>query len=120
VDSSHPSVICQDVPAGAQFFRDVMALPVRQRGPHYAEVELGDTTAILTPPPTDPPGASTPQARGVIVKLEVPDVAAAVDELRARGANILLEPVLTEWGTESAFVAGPDACVIELFRSRGL
>jgi catechol 2,3-dioxygenase-like lactoylglutathione lyase family enzyme len=124
VESTDLSLVCQDLPAGAQFFRDVMALPVRQRDPRHVEVQLPDRTAHLTPPPDrasdQPYDPATSQANGVILKIEVPDVAASVAELRARGADILVEPVLTEWGTESAFVAGPDACVIELYRSRNL
>lgn len=120
MESTDLSLVCEDVPAGALFFRDVMALPVRQRGPRHVEVQLGERIAHLTPPPDDPSESANPQAKGVILKIEVPDVAASVAELRSRGATILLEPVLTEWGTESAFVAGPDACVIELYRSRNL
>lgn len=120
MESTDLSLVCDDVPAGALFFRDVMALPVRQRDAHHAEVQLGDRTAHLTARPEDRPGTSTPQTKGVILKIEVVDVAASVAQLRSRGATVLLEPVLTEWGTESAFVAGPDACVIELYRSRDL
>jgi catechol 2,3-dioxygenase-like lactoylglutathione lyase family enzyme len=120
VESTDLSLICRDIPAGAVFFRDVMALPVRQCDPRHVEVQLGDRTAHLTPPPEGPTDPATPQAKGVILKIEVPDVPATVAELRGRGATILLESVLTEWGTESAFVAGPDACVIELYRSRNL
>jgi hypothetical protein len=124
VEPTDLSLVCRDLPAGAQFFRDVMALPVRQRDPRHVEVQLPDRTAHLTPAPSQPSDQpsdpATPQAKGVILKIEVADVAASVAELRGRGATILLEPVLTEWGTESAFVAGPDACVIELYRSRNL
>jgi catechol 2,3-dioxygenase-like lactoylglutathione lyase family enzyme len=120
VDRPQLTLVCQDVPAGATFFRDVLSMPVRQRGPHYAEVDLGDCTARLTPAPQQWTPPSEPRRPGVILKIEVADVGARVIELRRRGATVLMESVLTEWGTESAFVAGPDDCVIELYRSRQL
>jgi catechol 2,3-dioxygenase-like lactoylglutathione lyase family enzyme len=114
----HINLVCHDVAAGATFFQDILALPVRQRGPRYAEVDLGRLTASLTPAPATPsPG---PRPPGVVLPLEVGDVDAAVLEVRRRGATVLLETVLTEWGTESAFIAGPDDMIIELYRSRGL
>jgi hypothetical protein len=117
VESTDLSLVCHDVPAGAMFFRDVMALPVRQRNPHHAEVQLGGRTAHLRTTPEQSSGQQSPHAKGVILTIEVPDVSASVAQLRDRGARVLLEPVLTDWCTESAFVAGPEACVIELYRS---
>jgi catechol 2,3-dioxygenase-like lactoylglutathione lyase family enzyme len=115
VDPRYVNLICRDVPAGASFFRDVLTLPVRQRDRLYAEVDLGCFTAGLTPPGSGDPDSSNPLP-GVILRLAVPDVPACLAELRRRGATILTEPVLTEWGTESAFLAGPDHVTIELYR----
>jgi predicted enzyme related to lactoylglutathione lyase len=105
-----------DVPAGATFFREVLALPVRQRTPGDVEVRLSpDLTARLRETAVPRPVSRPP---GVILEIQVPDLRGALTELRRRGATVLVEPVLTEWGTESAFVAGPEDMVIELFRPR--
>lgn len=130
--NTHLTLLCDDVAAGASFFRDVLALPVRQRDPHHVDVELGGRTATLTPRPVaTPPGPALSldsadddlhgrrtQGPATILEVEVPDVREAVRELHARGATVLLGPVLTEWDTESAFVAGPDGLVVELYRPR--
>jgi catechol 2,3-dioxygenase-like lactoylglutathione lyase family enzyme len=112
------TLLCDDIAAGTSFFRDVLSLPVRQRDPHHVDVELGRCTATLTPRA----GAATPARAGdepaVILEVEVPDVREAVRELRRRGATVLLGPVVTEWDTESAFVAGPDGVVVEIYRQR--
>lgn len=134
--ATHLTLACENVAAGAAFFRDVLALPVRQRDEHDVDVDLGMLTATLTPrhdaTPGSRPGGSgndpdraseaTPPERSnpaVIIEVEVDDVREAVLELRRRGATVLVGPVLTEWDTESAFIAGPDGVVVELYRTRG-
>jgi catechol 2,3-dioxygenase-like lactoylglutathione lyase family enzyme len=108
---SHLTLECTDVAAGATFFRDVLALPVRQRAGRDVEVDLGDVTATLTTGARRPEG--TP---AVIVEIAVDDLHAAIREMQRRGADVLIGPVLTDWGTESAFMAGPDGVVVELYR----
>jgi catechol 2,3-dioxygenase-like lactoylglutathione lyase family enzyme len=126
VNSTHLTVACDDVAAGARFFSDVLALPVSQRHPDRIEVRLGATTATLTSA-TSTAGPDGLEVRpepghrpGVILQVEVPDVAAAVDEVYRRGGEVLLEAMVTEWGTISAFIAGPDGVVVELYRPRDL
>jgi catechol 2,3-dioxygenase-like lactoylglutathione lyase family enzyme len=116
--STHLTLMCDDIAAGATFFRDVLSLPVRQRDPHHVDVELGRCTATLTPRGTDPDSGRPTQEPAVILEVEVTDVREAVRDLRRRGATVLLGPVVTEWDTESAFVAGPDGVVVELYRQR--
>ncbi len=77
-------LIVRDVPAGTEFFRDVLV-------------------------PTRP-------AAGTILHFQVEDVAQALEEARSRGATVLLEPIRTGWGTESAMIAGPEEVVIDLYR----
>jgi catechol 2,3-dioxygenase-like lactoylglutathione lyase family enzyme len=110
-------IVCDDVPAGVSFFRDVLALPVRELDGRRAEVQLGPRlTACLQPRPDDQPVRRGHRGAGLILEIEVPEVTAAVQEIRRRGGAVLIEPVVTEWGTESAFVAGPGDLVVELYR----
>src|SRR5438270_226006 len=98
-----------DVLAGARFFRQVLALPVHVHDRDRADVDLApDLVAHLhtIPRPLSPAGSGPPAEQpATIVQLRVPDLAGALGELRRRGATVLVEPVLTDWGTESAFVA---------------
>lgn len=126
--ASRVTLVCEDVAAGASFFRDVLALPVRQRDAHQVDVELGEVTATLTARADDAAAERAParagsdedpgDGRAVILEVQVDDVREALRDLRRRGATVLLGPVLTEWDTESAFVAGPDGVVVELYRPR--
>jgi catechol 2,3-dioxygenase-like lactoylglutathione lyase family enzyme len=110
VQSRHLTLECEDVAAGTSFFRDVLALPVRPRDGHQVDVDMGPVTATLTA------RSGTGSEPAPIVELEVADVAGAVAELRRRGATVLVDVVTTDYGTESAFVAGPDGLIVELYR----
>jgi catechol 2,3-dioxygenase-like lactoylglutathione lyase family enzyme len=114
--TTHLDLTLDDVSAGVAFFRQVLALPVRALDGDHAEIRLGPgLVAHLRPTPgtSDRTGPNSP---GPILRLQTPDVRGAIAELRRRGAQVLVEPVLTDWGTESAFVAGPDNVIIEVYR----
>ena len=113
--TTHLDLVLDDVPAGAQFFRHVLALPVRPSGDDGVEVHLAeDVVAHLRPRAGARP--ARPDGPGPLLQVQVPAVRPAVAELRRRGATVLIEPVLTDWGTESAFVAGPGDLVVEVYR----
>jgi catechol 2,3-dioxygenase-like lactoylglutathione lyase family enzyme len=52
VPDRHLTLVCEDVAAGATFFRDVLSLPVQQHDRHRADVDLGTRTATLTSGPS--------------------------------------------------------------------
>jgi catechol 2,3-dioxygenase-like lactoylglutathione lyase family enzyme len=112
---THLDLVLDDVAAGARFFRQVLALPVIECDDDHAVALLADDlTAHLRTASAE----SRPAVRrgpGTILQLQVPELRGAVAELRRRGATILVEPVLTDWGTQSAFVAGPGDVIIEVY-----
>jgi predicted enzyme related to lactoylglutathione lyase len=55
-------------------------------------------------------------AAGVILHFQVDDVHEALGRARALGVEVLMEPTRTDWGTESALIAGPEELVIDLYR----
>lgn len=101
----------------ARFFADVMNLPVRgEPAAGYAEVDAGVATlalhrGLLAQSLVTPLG-------GVLLQLGCGDARAEVDALRARGADVALEPVDTDWGTTSAYVRGPHGVLVEVFSWR--
>jgi len=105
-----------DVCAAARFFRQVLAVPVHQHDANRADVDLApDLVAHLRTAPARP--LTVPRDRpGPVISLEVPDLRGAVEELRRRGATVLVEPVLTDWGTRSAFLSGPEDVLLEVYR----
>jgi len=108
----HLDLIVRDVPAATAFFRDVLGLPVRTSDARFAEVGSGVVTIMLSPDALVP----TKPSAGVILHFQVDDVVAALEEARAKGATVLMEPTRTDWGTESAMIAGPEDVVVDLYR----
>lgn len=104
-------LIVQDVPSAAAFFRDVVGLTLRVDDPRYAELDGEGVTIMLSPDAMVPvkPGA------GVILHFQVTDVAEALEQARARGATILRERAPTDWGTESALIAGPEDIIVDFY-----
>lgn len=105
-------LIVRDVPAAAAFFRDVLGLTLRVNEERFAELDSGAVTIMLSPDAMVP----TKPAAGLILHFQVEDVAQALGRARSRGATVLMEPTRTDWGTESAMIAGPEDIVIDLYR----
>jgi len=112
---THIDLPVADVCAGAHFFRRVLAFPVHLHDGDHADVVLAPH--LVGHLRRVPPHRATEAERqaGTLIELQVPSVREAVDEVRRRGATVLIDPVITEWDTISAFVAGPDDMVIELY-----
>lgn len=105
-------LIVRDVPAAAAFFGEVLQLSLRTSGERYAEVDADGTTIMLSRDALVP----TQPARGLILHFEVSDVRDAVNHARERGAVVLRDVSLTDWGWESAMLKGPEGTVIDLYR----
>lgn len=105
-------LVVRDVPAAAAFFRDVVGLELRFSDERFAELGAGPTTIMLTMDAMVP----VRPAAGVIIHIQVEDVAQALAQARRQGAAVLLEPVHTDWGWESAMIAGPEEIVIDFYR----
>ena len=58
--------------------------------------------------------AATPPAPAVRLWLQVDDVAAAQEELRAKGVDIVRPPVKEPWGLVEMWIADPDGTPIVL------
>ncbi|MCS6839223.1 MAG: VOC family protein [Roseiflexus sp.] len=102
----------RDVPSAASFFRDVVGLTVRVEDARFAELDGGAITIMLSP------GALVPvqEAAGVILHIQVEDVESAIERARHAGVTVVLEPTRTDWGTESAMIAGPEGIIVDFYR----
>lgn len=97
------------------FYGETLGLPVAREfgtGPERGTVYFlggGFLEVSGRAPEQAPPGPR--------LWLQVADVAAAHEELRARGAEVLREPVREPWGLIEMWVADPDGlriCVVEV------
>ena len=99
--------------AVAAFFTDVLGLPVSgDAAEGYAEVATGGPTISLhrglMVDDVAPHG-------GTLLQFRCDDVQAFVAAARTRGGKIAMEPTLTDWGTESAYIAGPHGVLVEIY-----
>ncbi|MCA9868157.1 MAG: VOC family protein [Anaerolineae bacterium] len=105
-------LIVRDVGAAVDFFEKVVGLPARVVDENFAELESGEVTIMLSPAAMVP----VRQAAGVILHFQVDNVRQARQRAYDHGVAILMEPTLTDWGTESLLIAGPEEMVIDLYR----
>lgn len=105
-------LIVRDVPTAARFFRDVVGLTLRVDDPRFAELDGEAITIMLSSDALIP----VQPASGIILHIQVEDVATALAQARAHHAHVLLEPVQTDWGTDSAIIAGPEGIAIDFYR----
>jgi predicted enzyme related to lactoylglutathione lyase len=100
-----------DLVRSQAFYRDVLGLAVyREFGPreHPGLVFfLGNGLLELSGPGDGPP-------RGLALWLQVRDVAAEVERLRAAGTTVLHEPRAEPWGLVEGWVADPEGVRIVL------
>ena len=105
-------LIVRDVPSAARFFRDVVGLTLQVDEPRFAQLDGDSITLMLSPDALIP----VQPASGIILHIEVEDVRAALEHARTQQAQVLLEPSQTDWGTESAMIAGPEGIIIDFYR----
>lgn len=103
-----------DVPAATAFFQDILGLPVQVAEDRFAQIDAGDFVLMLSPDAMVP---MAPSAGGIILHFRVGDVQKSLEQVRLRGATVLMEYTRTDWGTESAMIAGPEGVVVDLYHS---
>jgi catechol 2,3-dioxygenase-like lactoylglutathione lyase family enzyme len=120
-------LVVSDIERSRAFYVDVIGAEIyREYGGTSCVLRLGTTWILLViggeptkdkptitfEPPADPDRVSAEMI------FRVPDCRAAYDELAARGAHFLTEPV--DWGGEvRAFFRDPDGHLFEISEARG-
>jgi len=107
------SLIVRNVGDAVEFFQSVTGLQVLEQFEHFAELEGRRFRIKLI-------AASAPElnpATGIILHFEEQDIAAAIQRAVVYGAMVIREPSATEWGTESAWIQGPEGVVIDFYRN---
>lgn len=107
-------LIVRDVPAATAFLSAALGVEPAYAEERFAEFRLGVMTLMLSPDTLVP----MTNAAGVILHVDVQDVDAALDRARRAGATVLRETGPTDWGWESAMIAGPEGVVIDFYRIR--
>ena len=122
------TVLADDVHALADFFDGVLGFAATVREEAYVELQsTGVRFAIFSRPlmggNTHDHPSFAERRRGQAFELNfecarVEDVPPVLDELVARGAVLIAEPVETAWGHFTAFFADPEGNIHSLFAVR--
>lgn len=104
-------LIVPNVPEATRFFADVVGFTANVAEERFAEIPAGAITLMLSPDAMVP----MENAAGVILHVDVDDVAAAEERARNAGADILQATMTTDWGWESCLVQGPAGTVVDFF-----
>jgi lactoylglutathione lyase len=83
-------IYVQDLDASISFYRDVLALPLLNRGEDWAHFDSGSETLLeLFTGGVSSPRPKKPDAQPVVLGLRVDDLDQSVAELRERGVDFL-------------------------------
>ncbi len=120
---NHIHVVCSDLPASESWFLDGVGAELverrESRGIPTSELRLGGIRVLLRAASKDESRADGEQRKYGTdhFGLDVTDVDALVEKLRARGIEIAREPENSP-RNRVAFITGPDNLVIELLQPR--
>ena len=102
-----------DIERAKSFYRDTLGITDPATSEAEGWIEF-DTKPVALALGVAPPGWSQP-AGSTAIALSVDDVHAAVEELRAKGVEILIEPIVTG-ACDMALIKDPDGNSIFLHR----
>jgi catechol 2,3-dioxygenase-like lactoylglutathione lyase family enzyme len=126
----HCGLVVADIERSRRFYRDVLGLEEVQRPPNFtfagAWFRLGETEIhLLAESDTTGTAGQAPPGRGIVgglathVALEVDDLGAWEERLRANDVVIASGPMPRGDGVNQLFVLDPDGFVLELFERTG-
>src|SRR5262245_15039318 len=122
---THIRLLVTDFDDCYRFYRDVIGLEVTwgAEGEGYADFKISDNVALAlfergemsrTIGTSDLPASAVSQDRLVLI-FGTENLDVKVSELKARGANFLVEPQdHPEWGIRTAYLRDPDGNLIEV------
>jgi catechol 2,3-dioxygenase-like lactoylglutathione lyase family enzyme len=101
-----------DVSAATQMLSAAYGWRVLSEDPNFGELDAGGLRVMLSRDAMVPWG----DLNGLILHHYVDDVEVAAKRAVAAGAELLLGPLRTDWGTEAAYLRGPDQLIVDLCR----
>ena len=103
---------------GAEVTRSIYPPGTLYPGQQRSTMRLGGQTVLIPPHPHEATATASPFPHYGLehIGLTVDDVDAAVEELRAKGAEIAIGPLTRNPGLRLAFIRGPEGIMIELMQ----
>ena len=106
-----------DVSRAAAFYERALGLPRVYEHRGRIAVQLGEARLLLHPAELDSTDIATARHGRTELYLGVPDVDAALDDLRDKGVPVLQEATDEPWGERDAAILDPDGYPVYLTQS---
>ena len=106
-----------NVSRAAAFYERALGLPRVYEHRDRIAVQLGEARLLLHPAELDSTDIGTARHGRTELYLGVPDVDAAIDDLRAKGVPVLQEATDEPWGERDAAILDPDGYPVYLTQS---
>jgi catechol 2,3-dioxygenase-like lactoylglutathione lyase family enzyme len=106
-----------DVGRAAEFYEHALGLPRVYEHRGRIAVQLGEARLLLHPSELDSEDEATARHGRTELYLSVPDVDAALSELRDKGVPVLQEATDEPWGERDAAILDPDGYPVYLTQS---
>ncbi len=115
-DFSMLMVLCRDLVASRDFYRNVMGMRVlNDQVPHWVDLELGEGKRLAL----HPEGAGRKVTPGTVqLGFAVPNVDKFITDARVMGARILQDPFDAPFG-RIAILSDPDGYAVQVYTPRG-
>lgn len=121
IDRFSPMILCADVAAARDFYTAFLGLRVNADLGWFVGLELRDgedVTLELSLCAADHDSVPAPMretARGLVIAIGSSGVDSVCEDWRARGVEILLEPVSEPWGQRHFYARAPDGVCVDVF-----
>jgi catechol 2,3-dioxygenase-like lactoylglutathione lyase family enzyme len=106
-------LIVSDMKRSVAFYRDALGLEVKHESEPWSELSAGTISIGLHHPGDEP----IEPEHGAVLMFYVDDAARAVEELRAKGVEIVRDAEREEYGGVLAAIADPDGYPIQLLQT---
>lgn len=109
-------VVVKDMKRSVQFYRDVLGLTLEYESPQWSQFNAGNIGVGLHPEGKEVKVSPT---SGCTFGFHVDDIQKAASDLKAKGAQMIMEPRKEQGFGWLAIVGDPDGYYIQLFQPAG-
>jgi hypothetical protein len=106
-------LIVSDVLKSAEIVQQILAIKPDVLDERFTQFTIGNHCLMLSPDALIP--MKVVQS-GTILHIEVEDVEKEFIRIQSTNLKVLMEPTVTDWGTYSLLIQGPEETVFDLYQ----
>lgn len=102
----------ENVHEASSFFETLLQVEADFSDDNFAQLTIADYILMLTK-------VKIGETSRLTIHLEVKTLEKEFERLKTLGISIIKDPYITDWGTYSMLVQGPDDIIIDLYQLKG-